>query len=204
MSVKTNHHLPDTSYFCTFTCNRWMNLFEITNCYDEIYKWFNIMVELEYQFLGYVIMPNHLHATIAFRKTNKSINKIIGDGKRFIGYEIIKRLNENKQYDLLRILENAVNRSDKKRGKLHEVWEDSFDWKAFIGSDFTLQKLNYMHLNPCTGKCPSDPVIRAGMLAANPFEYEHSSARFYISGEQGIYEILNFGELDDLNLSIPS
>ncbi len=50
-----------------------------------------------------------------------------------------------------------------------------------------------MHMNPCTGKW---------MLAENPFEYEHSSARFYMSGEQGKYPVTNFGELDDINLSI--
>ena len=76
---------------------------------------------------GYVIMPNHVHATIAFQKTKKSINKIIGDGKRFIGYEIIKRLKQQDQKDILLQLQNAVNSSDKKKGKLHEVWENSFE-----------------------------------------------------------------------------
>ena len=42
------------------------------------------------------------------------------------------------------------------------------------------------------------------MLAKNPFEYKHSSARFYICGEQGKYWVSNFGELDDINLSISS
>ncbi len=32
----------------------------------------------------------------------------------------------------------------------------------------------------------------------------YSSARFYISGEQGKYEVMNFRELEDINLSIPS
>ena len=50
-----------------------------------------------------------------------------------------------------------------------------------------------MHMNPCTGKW---------MLAENPFAYEHSSAQFYIGGEQGKSRVTNFGELDDINLSI--
>jgi hypothetical protein len=52
-----------------------------------------------------------------------------------------------------------------------------------------------MHINPCAGKW---------MLAANPFEYEHSSACFYIAGEQGKYELLNFGLLEHISLSLPS
>ena len=61
-------------------------------------------------------MPNHVHTTIAFRKTKKSINTIIGDGKRFIGYEIVKRLKAKGMQDVLLQLENAVNSSDKKKG----------------------------------------------------------------------------------------
>ena len=68
-------------------------------------------------------MPNHLHATIAFTKTKKRINKIIGDGKRFVGYEIIKRLEQQGAHDVLKRLQDAVNGSDKKKAKLHEVWK---------------------------------------------------------------------------------
>jgi REP element-mobilizing transposase RayT len=195
MPIKKEIPFDHGHFFITFTCHKWLQLIDITKSYDLIYNWFDVLKSHGHFITGYVIMPNHVYATIAFRKTPKSINKIIGDGKRFIGYEIIKRLKEKNQHDILKILENAVNISDKKRGKLHEVWEDSFDWKECISNTFITQKLDYMHMNPCTGKW---------MLAANPFEYEHSSARFYISGEQGKYEVLNFGELENINLSIPS
>ena len=195
MPIKTKIPSDHGHFFITFTCHNWLPLIDITNSYDLIYNWFNILKAQGHFITGYVIMPNHVHATIAFRKTNKSINKIIGDGKRFIGYDIIKRLREKYFIDLLQELENAVNITDKKRGKLHEVWEDSFDWKECISDTFILQKLDYMHINPCTGNW---------MLAKNPFEYEHSSAHFYISGEQGKYPVTNFGELDDINLTSSS
>lgn len=195
MPIKKEIPFNHGHFFITFTCHNWLQLIAITNSYDLIYNWFDVLKSHGHFITGYVIMPNHVHATIAFRKTTKSINKIIGDGKRFIGYEIIKRLKEKGQHNILQLLENAVNRSDKKRGKLHEVWEDSFDWKECNSDTFIMQKLDYMHMNPCIGKW---------MLAANPFEYEHSSARFYIAGEQVKYEVLNFGELADINLSIPS
>jgi len=54
------------------------------------------------------MMPNHVHALIYFLKTNKPINKIIGDGKRFMAYEIVKRLKETGQSELLVRLQNAV------------------------------------------------------------------------------------------------
>jgi REP element-mobilizing transposase RayT len=195
MPVKTKIPFDHGHFFITFTCHNWLNLIAITEGYDLIYNWYDILKSHGHFITGYVIMPNHLHTTIAFRKTTKSINKIIGDGKRFIGYEIIKRLKEKGMYDILQELENAVHISDKKRGKLHEVWEDSFDWKECNSDTIIIQKLDYMHFNPCTGKW---------MLAENPFDYEHSSARFYISGEQGIYPVTNFGMLDDINLGSPS
>lgn len=142
-------------------------------------------------------MPNHIHTTIAFTKTKKSINKIVGDGKRFIGYEIVKRLKEQVRQDILLQLENAVNISDKKKGKLNEIWEDSFVPKAFgrkecNGDKFIVQKLDYMHNNPFTGKW---------QLSVNAIEYVHSSARFYICGEQGIYPVMNYKELNDIDLN---
>ena len=140
-------------------------------------------------------MPNHVHATIAFRKTAKSINTIIGDGKRFIGYAIIDRLLKTGSTDLLKQLENGVNRSDKKRGKLHEVWEDSFDWKECNSDTFTWQKLDYMHENPCTGKW---------RLADNAAAYSDSSASFYIRGVHANYPVLSFKELADINLTVHS
>ena len=39
-------------------------------------------------------MPNHVHVIISFSKTEKSINKIIGDGKRLMAYESIKNLSK--------------------------------------------------------------------------------------------------------------
>jgi len=87
-------------------------------------------------------MPNHIHATIAFRHIDKRLNKIIGDGKRFIGYEIINRLKKMERTDLLEILEQGVNKSDKagesymRYGKTvltgHQCIGDAFTWQNYI------------------------------------------------------------------------
>ena len=41
----------------------------------------------------YVIMPNHMYVLLSFTKTRQRINTIIGNGKRFMAYEIIQRLD---------------------------------------------------------------------------------------------------------------
>ncbi len=137
-------------------------------------------------------MPNHFHALIAFRNTGQVINKIIGNGKRFIAYEIIKRLEMQGDHELLDQLNNYVKPKDRSKGKKHEVWEDSFDWKECYSTEFINQKLDYMHNNPCRGKW---------QLVKSPVDYEHSSARFYQTGIHAAYPVTNYMELEDINLT---
>ena len=45
---------------------------------------------------------------LSFIETEQSINIIIGNGKRFMASDIIKRLKENKESELLNLLSDAV------------------------------------------------------------------------------------------------
>ncbi len=137
-------------------------------------------------------MPNHIHALIAFQNNETSINTIVSNGKRFMAYELVKRLEQKNEIQILHKLSLAVTGSDKKRGKIHRVFEESFDWKECRTDKFIEQKLYCIHNNPCRGKWN---------LAASPVDYLHSSARFYTTGEQGIYEVTNYGFLKDIDLS---
>jgi REP element-mobilizing transposase RayT len=82
-----------------------------------LYNWFYHLKSKGHFTNGYVIMPNHLHALIAFRNTGQSINTIVGNGKRFIAYEIIKRLGQQKETELLQRLNLSVEAKDRKRNK---------------------------------------------------------------------------------------
>ena len=194
MPVKRIITAPDGIYFITFTCYQWLSLIELTKGYDLIYNWFDHLKSCGHYINGYVIMPNHVHALIGFRNTGKLINTIVGNGKRFIAYEIIKRLKAQHERKLLHQLSIAVEAKDRERNKRHEVWEDSFDWKECRTHKYMQQKLDYMHMNPCRGKWN---------LAAAPADYEHSSARFYICGEHAAYPVVSYLELDDIDLTKP-
>jgi len=193
MSVRFEIPENDGVYFITFTCCNWLPLFEIAKGYHSVYDWFDYFKKQGHMIAGYVIMPNHVHVIIAFRNTKgKSINKIVGNGKRFMAYDLVKRLKDQGHDNLLLEMESFVNHTDRKRGKLHEVFEPSFDWKECLSNTFTEQKLEYIHNNPCTGKWN---------LVASPELYVHSSGRFYATGEQGIYEVINYMYLQDINLT---
>ena len=82
MAVKTLIQDGESIYFITFTCQNWLPLFEITNSYDSVYKWFDYLKSKGHFVKGYVIMPNHLHVLIDFGAIEKSINSIVSNGKR--------------------------------------------------------------------------------------------------------------------------
>ena len=111
-----------------------------------------------------------------------------------MSYEIVNRLKEQNQEELLAQLSSFVNVTDKHRGKLHEVFEPSFDWKECSSEKFITQKLDYIHSNPRSGKWD---------LTKHPEEYVHSSAQFYFSGEQGVYEVISYATLEDIDLTKP-
>jgi REP element-mobilizing transposase RayT len=161
----------------------------MTNLYDHIYKWFRILKSKKVCVVGYVIMPNHMHFIVYFPRTTANINSIIGTGKRFMAYEIVKRLRELKQFDLLKKLANAVTITEKKRNKLHEVFQPSFDLKELTTDKYVIQKLNYIHKNPNSGKYN---------LAEDYVSYKYSSAGFYELGKKGYFEVTHYLEVRDL------
>ena len=173
MSVRAQHS-DEKDWYITFTCFNWLPLFEVTKGYDLVYKWFTYLKEKdETDILSFVIMPNHFHAIIHLRNEKSSLNKLVANGKRFMAYEIVKRLQEKKEDAILERLALGVSKTDKKKGQKHRVFETSFDAKYVESDKFILQKLDYIHHNPVTGKWN---------LAAEFTDYEHSSASYYELG----------------------
>ena len=185
MAVDKEHIYESGIYFLTFTNYKWLPLFAKTDGYEFVYKWFDYLKLKGHFIAGYVIMPNHLHALIGFHPTDKSINTIVGNGKRFMAYDIVERLKEANDIRLLNILSEGVSASGKKKGKLHEVFEPSFDLKSCYTYKFLKQKLDYMH---------SNPVSKKWNLVKDIIDYRHSSAKFYETGVQDIYEVLHTNE----------
>ena len=153
MAIKLKHNDTFSTYFITFTCVDWISLFEITRAYDLVYNWFAVLKEkYNADVVAYVIMPNHLHAIVHFHKEGFNLNTIVANGKRFMAYEIINRLEIAANRVLLNQLKNKVSDRDKKKGQLHKVFKDSFDAKAIYCHKFLMQKINYIHNNPVSGK----------------------------------------------------
>ena len=176
-------------YFITFTNHAWLPLIQLTEGYDLVYNWFRIMSQKGHIITGFVIMPNHLHLLLYYGGGDQSLNTIVGNGKRFMAYAIVERLEQAGNSEIIARLRKDVKAKDKSRGKIHEVWKDAFDVKECRTEKFILQKLNYIHNNPCSGKW---------RLAVDSIHYLHSSASFYINGKRGGYGVSDYREFIDL------
>jgi REP element-mobilizing transposase RayT len=193
MPVRFKHdQLPNSYYFITFTCYKWLQLFREANAYDAVYKWFDSLYKNNSFVTGYVIMPNHVHALLYFPQMPKSLNTVIGNAKRFLAYEIIKRLEEKKANDLLDILYNGVKKRERKKGQRHKVFQESFDAKECRTTKFIFQKLDYMHHNP---------VSKRWQLVPDFTDYEYSSASFYEKGIKRYNKLMHIN--DALNNILP-
>lgn len=116
-------------------------------------------------------MPNHVHCILFFPNEHYNVNTIVSNGKRFMAYEIIKRLEAKGLSKILIQLKDGLTERDITKGQKHKVFEDSFDAKPIYHRQFLLQKIQYIHLNCVRGKWK---------LVEHWEDYQHSSARFYV------------------------
>jgi len=186
MAVKQSQSEKDILYFCTFTCYDWLPLIELVKAYDAVYKWFEYLEKYDNKVAGYVIMPNHVHVLLYISPKSPLINTILSNAKRFLAYEIVARLKAKQEKWYLEQLAAGVTSSDRKRGKLHQVFQPSSDIKACATEHRIAQKLHYMHNNPVSGKWN---------LAATFWDYPHSSARWYELQEHAAYPVVDYRDI---------
>jgi REP element-mobilizing transposase RayT len=189
MSTHRLHNEIYEVYFCTVTCYKWLALFEESDGYETVYTWFDHLTKNGCLVLAYVIMPNHLHVLLYPANPLNKLNKLVGNGKRCMAYDIIKRLTHLNKIDLLNQMSNGVKSSEAKKGKKHEVFRLSFDARKCFNEKMLEQKLDYIHRNPVSGKWN---------LVKDFVNYKHSSASYYEEDRTGKYKVVHYKELDHL------
>jgi REP element-mobilizing transposase RayT len=172
MAIKIQHYTADDkTWFVTFTCYSWISLFEMINSYDLVYQWLKLIDDSNgIKTLAFVIMPNHVHLLLQLTDDKTNLNKVIANGKRFMAYAIVARLDEQGRSDLLFKLSSGCSAREVAKGQKHKVFEKSFDAKAIYSAKFFKQKFDYIHYNPVSGKWN---------LCSEFTDYPHSSAAFY-------------------------
>jgi len=120
-----------------------------------------------YKLVGYVLMPDHVHAIINNRSGTISdwLRRVRGNSAR----KILTWLRENQHLMSLKKLSLA---HPQKRQHTHAVWQKDPSVIDLWSPKFVRQKLNYLHLNP----------VRAG-LCEHPADWKWSSYRGYLPHE---------------------
>jgi putative transposase len=177
MAIRNKIFIPNKIYFITFTILGWKHIFINDKYCDLVYKWFDYLKE-KYgnEINGYVIMPNHIHCLIKITDKSPKLSILIQNAKRFLAYQIVELLGEDGKQNLLNYF---ANHARIKFGAKHKVFESGYDSLVIESLKFFLQKLNYIHKNPCVEKW---------QLAYAPEQYKHSSASNYIL-RAGVYDV---------------
>ena len=186
MPTHRTHEKKETFYFTTFTCHRWLPLLDRADIYTYLPGWVDQLSSRGLITCGYVMMPNHLHLLIYVDENCKGFNRILGDSKRFMAYEIVSRLKERGEDVLLEKLIDGLQENERAKGKKHQVFRLSFDAKEVIGDKDINKVLDYIHHNPVSGKWNLVDDFRM---------YPYSSASFYEMEKKGVVKIIDFREV---------
>lgn len=172
-------HDPTHLYFITASIIEWKHFF-ITPAYINIPL--NSLAWMQQQkrilLFAFVIMPSHLH--IIIKPENNSIGEIVQQFGSFTAHEILKKLRDDNQKDLMDLFHQ------KKRDDRHEhsIWQD-IQAKNIYSMKFLQQKMDYIHQNP---------IAKEWKLAKDRADYHYSSAGFYDYGRKPIIEITDLNE----------
>lgn len=170
----SSFHDSSHLYFVTASVIEWKPLF-IKDEYAKIplnsLAWMHEQQQI--LLFVFVIMPSHLH--VILKPESDAIGDIVQQFGSFTAHEILKKLREQDQKDLLDVFQQ------KKRDQRHKhsIWQD-IQAKNIYSMKFLRQKIEYIHQNP---------VAKDWKLANDRADYPYSSAGYYDYGRKPIIEI---------------
>jgi putative transposase len=156
--------LDEECFFVTTTCFKWYHLLATDTCRQIVSDSINFLnKKYDSATLGYVIMPNHIHLIIYFKKTNQ-LSNWMRDLKKFTSVMIRQEIEKSGNLELLERLRTTELK------QVFKVWQDRFD-DVYLKSKKILEvKLEYIHTNP---------LQEHWNLVARPELWIDSSAMFY-------------------------
>src|ERR1700748_3151876 len=140
MPIRTQNEITENTWFITFTCYNWIPLFEITNSYDLVYNWLSLIDEkYKIKTVAFVVMPNHIHLLLYLPDGISNLNSIVSNGKRFMAYAIIQRLEKQGNHNLLFKLSAGCSERERAKGQKHKHLKLLSMPSAFIQLIFSIK-----------------------------------------------------------------
>jgi len=154
--------------FLTATILNWQHLFT-NDRFKQIVtdSLQNLSQEKKCKVFAFVIMPNHIHMMWKIEDDFQR-KEVQGSLLRYTEHQFKKHLQSNEPLLLQKYYVNDADRS-------YQFWEREPMVKECRKDKFFMQKINYIHNNPCQSKWK---------LASLPEDYYWSSAAFYESGSR--------------------
>ena len=153
-------------YFWTATINNWQHLLKEDRFKNIIIQSLDNLSERKLiDVFAFTIMPNHIHLIWRINALNGK-ETAQGSFIKFTAHEFKKLLKD----DWETLEKFAVTAPNKK----YEFWQRDSLAIHLYSRKVMLQKLNYIHLNPLSGRW---------QLVSEPCDYYYSSARYYEMNE---------------------
>ena len=174
-----NLFLDQQCFFVTTTCYKWYHLLEMEACKLTLSESINFLnTKYDVATLGYVIMPNHLHLILYFKKGNQ-LSNWMRDLKKFTSVRIRQKIEKSGNVDLLEKLRVP------EKEQVFKVWQDRFDDVYLADQKLLETKLEYIHTNP---------LQQHWNLVTKPEDWLYSSAMFYELGKQPLVIVTDYRE----------
>jgi putative transposase len=174
-----NEFLDEPCFFVTTTCYKWYHLLEMESCKQTISESINFLnTKYNGVTLGYVIMLNHIHLILYFKKGNQ-LSNWMRDLKKFTSVMVRQQIEKSGNIDLL----ERLRVPEKKQ--VFKVWQDRFDDVYLANKKLLETKLEYTHTNP---------MQKHWNLVSKPEDWPYSSAIFYETGKQPLVIVTDYRE----------
>ena len=162
-------------YFVTFTTVDWLPVFINPEPIRIITDSLRFCIMNKYlKVYAYVIMPNHIHLVISDANFNNSrLQETLTAFRKYTGHNLANYIDNYLPESLWRVIHNKPL-NDRNR----QVWQSGWHAEGLVSEKFFNQKVNYIHENP----------VRKGFVRL-PEDWAHSSAGYWINGEEGEFPI---------------
>jgi putative transposase len=171
--------LQEDCFFVTTSCQNFLHVFDGDSYYNILVQSLGFVgKKYEAEYLAYVLMPNHLHFIVYFKKENQ-LSSLMRDFKKFTSGEIRRLVEEDGRLELLEKLKYSV------KEQKFKLWQERFDDVSIRSRKVLETKLNYIHENP---------MQEHWNLVPRPELYPYSSAAFYEFGVQTDLELTHYLE----------
>ena len=168
---------PHNLYFITTKAEGYAHLFQRDVVKRILLDTFDCLRARSWvKLYSFVIMPNHTHCVAQFT-AERTLADFVRDFKHHTADRVVRQWRAEADQNILESVAKKAGRTGKQN---YKVWEDGYNVKEVITEPFLLQKMTYIHNNPC------QPHWN---LAPSPECYPWSSARFYLTDEPCIIPI---------------